>query len=75
MSQTPASVTLDVVLRRALADRRMSGRHLADLASIPYGRIARTLRGERDLTVPELVAVAAALEITTSDLLTAEGAA
>jgi len=71
MTQTPTSVTTDVLLRRALADRRMTARQLAELAELPYARVARTLRGERgnDLTVAELLAIATALGMDVTNLL------
>lgn len=71
MTQTPTSVTTDVLLRRALADRRMTGRQLADLTGLSYRRIGRTLRGERgnNLPVSELMTIATALGMDITDLL------
>lgn len=69
MTQTPTDVTLDVVLRRALADRRWSGRQLATESGIKASTVARILRGERDATVSELTQIAGALGVTAADLL------
>ena len=69
MSHSTPPVTLDMALRRALADRRMSGRQLAKAAGLPVGPVARSLRGDRDLTVAELTAIAGALGMTPSDLI------
>lgn len=69
MTQTPTEVTLDLVLRRALADRRWSGRQLATLSGLTPSKVARILRGDREVTVTELSAIAAALGCGTADLL------
>lgn len=74
MTQTPAGVTLDKVLRRELADRRWSGRQLAAQANLNPSKVARILRGDRDCTVGELTAIAAALGVTPSDLIPADAA-
>jgi transcriptional regulator with XRE-family HTH domain len=57
-------------LRMILAARRISGRRLAELTGLSAPMIARTLRGDRDLTVPELRRVCDALALDPADLLT-----
>lgn len=64
------SVTLDVLLRRALADRRWSGRQLASASGLNPSKVARILRGDRDCTVTELAAIASALDADPADFLT-----
>lgn len=71
MTQTPTEVTLDLVLRRALADRRWSGRQLATRSKLTPSKIARILRGDREVTVSELAAIATALDCPVADLLPA----
>lgn len=69
MTQTPTDVTLDVVLRRALADRRWSGRQLAAESGLTPSKVARILRGDREVTVSELSRIADALGVSLPDLL------
>jgi len=69
VSQTTTTVTLAVKLRRLLADQQISGRELARRVDMAPATCSRVLRGDRDLTVTELAAVAAALGVTSADLL------
>ena len=74
MTQTATDDTLSRLLRRTLADRRLSGRALARLAGINPATVARILRGDRDATVTELGAIARALDVTPGDLIPASAA-
>lgn len=56
-------------IRAILHDRDMSGRQLAAAAGIQHATCARLLRGDRDLKVSELQAIAAALNLTIADIL------
>lgn len=57
-------------LRSLVADLGWSGRRLAAATGISTPTMARILRGDRDLTLTELQAIAAALNVPASDLLT-----
>lgn len=47
----------------------MSGRQLATASGLTQAKVARILRGDRDLTVNELEQIARALEVAPADLL------
>lgn len=56
-------------VRGLLAERRMNGVQLAELAGWSPPMAARRLRGEVDFTVPQLLDIVDILEVTVNDIL------
>lgn len=59
----PGSLSMAAVevIRQRMAERGLSGNRLAQAAALPQTSLARLLRGQGDVTLDELSAVAAAL--------------
>jgi transcriptional regulator with XRE-family HTH domain len=56
-------------VRRRMAEQRLSGREVARRASLAPSSMHRALNGERPLSIDELAAVAAVLDVTPEYLL------
>ena len=63
------TTTLAAELRAILARKQRSGRWLAAQSGLPHGRVARILRGDREVTLSELLSIAGALGVSTGDII------
>lgn len=58
-------------IRAEMARRKLTVRQLAELADIPYGTLRRKMSAERYIDVAELEQIAAALELTSVEIVEA----
>lgn len=71
MSETP-TYHVAAEIRAAMARKRVTQVALAGLIDMPVHSLARRLKSETPITVDELAAIAAALDVPVGDLLPAE---
>jgi transcriptional regulator with XRE-family HTH domain len=71
MSETP-TYHVATEIRAAMARKRVTQTALAALIGMPVYSLARRLSNQAPLTVDELAAIAAALDVPVADLLPAE---
>jgi transcriptional regulator with XRE-family HTH domain len=69
MNTSTGSTSVGETVRRIMADKGITQVELSDATFIPRATLIRRLHGQSSFTVTELVAVAAALDVSASVLI------